>query len=45
LTAYQHVLYEKKGDRERMKVLLASQDFREGPRAFAEKRKPNWTGK
>lgn len=33
------------GDRERMKTLLASQDFREGPRAFAEKRKPNWTGK
>lgn len=32
-------------DRERLKVLLSSQDFREGPRAFAEKRKPNWTGK
>jgi enoyl-CoA hydratase/carnithine racemase len=33
------------GDRERMQILLTSQDFREGPRAFAEKRKPNWTGK
>jgi enoyl-CoA hydratase/carnithine racemase len=33
------------GDHERMKILLASQDFREGPRAFAEKRKPNWTGR
>lgn len=33
------------GDRERLQILLSSQDFREGPRAFAEKRKPNWTGK
>lgn len=33
------------GDRERMQILLSSQDFREGPRAFAEKRKPNWTGR
>src|SRR3954467_1060124 len=32
-------------DRERIKTLLTSQDFREGPRAFAEKRKPEWTGK
>jgi len=32
-------------DRERMQVLLSSQDFREGPAAFAEKRKPNWTGR
>ena len=32
-------------DRERLKVLLSSQDFREGPQAFAEKRKPHWTGK
>lgn len=32
-------------DRERMRVLLSSEDFREGPRAFAEKRKPNWTGR
>ena len=32
-------------DHERMQVLLSSEDFREGPRAFAEKRKPNWTGK
>src|SRR6266566_12317 len=28
-------------DRERLQVLLSSQDFREGPAAFAEKRKPN----
>lgn len=32
-------------DRERLGILLASQDFREGPRAFAEKRKPHWSGK
>jgi len=25
--------------------LLGSEDFMEGPRAFAEKRKPRWTGK
>jgi len=24
--------------------MLKSQDFIEGPRAFAEKRKPNWKG-
>ena len=35
----------KAADRERMQVLLSSQDFREGPAAFAEKRKPNWTGR
>ena len=32
-------------DRKRLQVLLSSQDFREGPAAFAEKRKPNWTGR
>jgi len=32
-------------DRERLHMLLSSEDFREGPRAFAEKRKPNWTGR
>jgi enoyl-CoA hydratase/carnithine racemase len=27
-----------------MKKLFSSQDLIEGPRAFAEKRKPNWRG-
>ena len=30
--------------RERMAVVMASDDAREGPRAFAEKRTPVWTG-
>ncbi len=32
-------------DRPLLQRLFASQDFVEGPKAFAEKRKPNWTGK
>ena len=32
-------------DAERLARLFASEDFKEGPRAFAEKRKPEWTGK
>jgi enoyl-CoA hydratase/carnithine racemase len=32
-------------DRPLMQRLFATQDFIEGPKAFAEKRKPNWTGK
>ena len=32
-------------DGERLARLFASEDFKEGPRAFAEKRKPEWTGK
>jgi crotonobetainyl-CoA hydratase len=28
-----------------VKAMAASQDYIEGPKAFAEKRKPNWTGK
>jgi enoyl-CoA hydratase/carnithine racemase len=30
---------------ERIPVMLASQDYVEGPKAFSEKRKPVWTGK
>lgn len=32
-------------DRERVERLLASADYVEGPRAFSEKRKPQWTGR
>jgi enoyl-CoA hydratase/carnithine racemase len=28
-----------------VKALLKSEDFKEGPRAFAEKRSPNWQGR
>jgi enoyl-CoA hydratase/carnithine racemase len=30
---------------ESVKAMIGSQDFVEGPRAFAEKRKPNWQGR
>jgi crotonobetainyl-CoA hydratase len=30
---------------DRVKALRHSEDYIEGPRAFAEKRKPAWTGK
>jgi enoyl-CoA hydratase/carnithine racemase len=30
---------------EQIHAMLKSEDFIEGPRAFAEKRKPNWTGR
>jgi enoyl-CoA hydratase/carnithine racemase len=32
-------------DHDRLQRLLASADFVEGPRAFAEKRRPQWTGR
>ena len=28
-----------------VKAMLHSDDFVEGPKAFAEKRKPNWSGR
>ena len=28
-----------------IKAMIASEDFREGPMAFAQKRKPDWKGK
>ena len=31
--------------RERMQVVMATEDSKEGPRAFVETRAPNWTGK
>jgi enoyl-CoA hydratase/carnithine racemase len=30
---------------QRIPRMLASQDYLEGPRAFAEKRRPSWTGR
>jgi crotonobetainyl-CoA hydratase len=33
------------GRYDQMHAMLKSPDFVEGPRAFAQKRKPNWTGK
>jgi len=32
------------GSYDQLRAMLKSQDFIEGPRAFAEKRKPNWKG-
>ena len=32
-------------DEDRVRRLLASADFVEGPKAFAERRKPRWTGR
>jgi crotonobetainyl-CoA hydratase len=31
--------------RDLLRAVVRSDDFREGPRAFAEKRRPNWTGR
>ena len=34
-----------KGSYDQLRAMVKSQDYLEGPRAFAEKRKPSWTGK
>ena len=39
---FEHAMRRRYAAADRM---LASEDSREGPRAFAEKRKPNWTGR
>jgi acetyl-CoA C-acetyltransferase len=35
----------RQDDQPALQALVLSDDFREGPRAFAEKRKPEWTGR
>ena len=36
--------FERQGDNEALQALYRSDDIREGPRAFAEKRPPQWRG-
>jgi crotonobetainyl-CoA hydratase len=33
------------GKYDSVKAMISSEDFIEGPKAFAEKRAPNWQGK
>lgn len=43
LTATEAELWQASG--EESKVIAQTEDFKEGPRAFIEKRAPNWTGR
>ena len=42
--AHWHVTYQVASE-ELFQICYASEDYKEGIRAFAEKRKPNWQGK